>query len=89
MTPKCVTCNHRQLCKYEDKYMETYQKLATDAPDPFSLELNCRHYYTTTCTLNGWYTDCTSNTISRTPNDLSGSITYLNDTIRGETNDTN
>ena len=65
---RCTDCQHRDICKYKDDYEKVIGDITIKVPEPFTLELNCKHYYSTTCYLtsaygdSNWATSC-SNTI--------------------------
>lgn len=69
MMNKCVYCNHSNLCKYRQEYEKVLAEITVKVPEPFSLVLNCKHYYDTTCTLNRYYSDCanSANALSCSP----------------------
>ena len=48
----CTDCNHRNICKYRDEYESVIKDITVKVPEPFTLVLNCKHYYSTTCYLN-------------------------------------
>lgn len=69
---RCTDCNHRDICKHKDEYDNVIRDITVKVPEPFTLILNCKHYYSTTCTLNQYYNNCnnsdsTSNLIARSP----------------------
>ena len=62
---RCEDCNHSHICKYKDEYDKVIRDITVKVPDPFTLVLSCRHYYSTTCYLNtnssdysNWATAC-------------------------------
>ena len=66
MMNKCAYCNHNNICKYKEQYQEVLSKIVLDVPEPFTLVLNCKHYYTTSRSLNDYInnTASTSNTMT-------------------------
>ena len=50
---RCCDCNHRDLCKYRDEYEKVIRNISVVVPEPFTLSLNCKHYYTTCSYLTG------------------------------------
>lgn len=61
MMSKCPDCNHRHICKYQEEYEKLLKNIVVTVPEPFTLTLNCNHYYSTNCYLNGaGYSDSTS-----------------------------
>lgn len=67
MMNKCVYCNHNDICKYQEQYQEVLSKIVLNVPEPFSLVLNCKHYYTTSCRLNDHISNCSTSTSAATP----------------------
>lgn len=64
---RCEDCNHRNICKYREEYEKVLREITVKVPDPFTLVLNCKHYYSTTCYLSGctsgdsnWTTSCSN-----------------------------
>ena len=62
---RCTDCNHRDICKHKDSYDKVIHDLDATVPEPFTLVLNCKHYYSTHAYLNGnlsdhsnWTTNC-------------------------------
>ena len=62
---RCEDCNHRNICKYKDEYDKVIREVNVKVPEPFTLTLNCSHYYCTTAYLNtnsaeysNWTTAC-------------------------------
>lgn len=69
---RCTDCNHRDICKHKDEYDKVIRDITVKVPEPFTLTLNCKHYYSTNCTLNQYYNNCnnsdsTTNSIARAP----------------------
>ena len=60
MMNKCTYCNHNNICKYQEQYQEVLSKIVLNVPEPFSLVLNCKHYYTTSCSLNDYFNNTSS-----------------------------
>ena len=61
---RCEDCNHRNICKYKDEYEKVIREITVKVPEPFTLTLNCKHYYSTMTYLNSQYGDlsnCTTN----------------------------
>ena len=56
---RCEDCNHRHICKYKDEYDKVIRDITVKVPDPFTLVLNCKHYYSTMTYLNSTYADRT------------------------------
>ena len=56
---KCTDCNHRDICRYKDDYEKAVGDITVKVPEPFTLMLSCKHYYSTTAYLTGSY-DSTS-----------------------------
>ena len=78
---KCEDCNHRNICKYKEEYDKILREIDVKVPDPFTLILNCKHYYSTVCYLNSdsmhssWATQC-SNTLASPYIPGSPEVTY-------------
>lgn len=53
ITSKCTDCNHRDICKHKDSYDKVIHDLDATVPEPFTLVLNCKHYYSTNTYLTG------------------------------------
>jgi hypothetical protein len=49
---RCTDCNHRDICKHKDDYDRFIRELNVQVPEPFTLVLNCKHYYSTQSYLN-------------------------------------
>ena len=65
---KCSYCNHQDICKHKDKYQEVLSKIVLNVPEPFSLVLNCKHYYDTSMYLTGtYYNNCANSTSNGIP----------------------
>ena len=69
---RCSDCNHRDICKHKEEYDKIIRDIEVKVPEPFTLVLNCKYYYSTTCYLNShtygdsnWAASC-SNTITNT-----------------------
>jgi hypothetical protein len=58
---KCTDCNHRDICKHEDEYDKVISELNVKVPEPFTLVLNCKHYYSTQSYLRSSNQDSYSN----------------------------
>ena len=54
---RCTDCQHRDICKYREDYERVVKDITVKVPEPFTLALNCKHYYSTTCYLTGTYGD--------------------------------
>jgi hypothetical protein len=52
---KCEDCNHRNICRYRESYEEVIRNIAVNVPEPFTIALNCSHYYSTCTCLNMAY----------------------------------
>jgi hypothetical protein len=68
MINKCKDCNHRNICKYKDDYDKVIKNIVVSVPEPFTLILDCSHYYSTHAYLNNNYEGYrnTANSISPT-----------------------
>ena len=68
---RCEDCNHRNICKYKEEYEKVLREITVKVPEPFTLTLNCGHYYCTMTYLNSTgYSDCT-NTAAYSNRDIS------------------
>ena len=67
---KCEDCYHRNICKYKDEYDKVIREVNVKVPEPFTLTLNCSHYYSTMAYLNMNSSDW-SNCTTACNNDLS------------------
>jgi hypothetical protein len=56
---RCTDCNHRDICKHKDEYDKVIRDITVKVPEPFTLTLSCRHYYSTTTYLTGSYDSAT------------------------------
>lgn len=54
---RCADCQHSDICKYKDDYEKVIGDITIKVPEPFTLVLNCKHYYSTTCYLTSTYGD--------------------------------
>lgn len=61
---RCEDCNHRHICKHKDEYEKVIGDITVKVPEPFTLILNCKHYYSTVSYL--------------TSNNLSSTVNYAN-----------
>ena len=43
---KCITCTHKSVCKFEEAYLDYYDKcnLASEHADKFKVTVDCTHY---------------------------------------------
>lgn len=57
MISRCNDCQHREICRYKESYDEIIRNIAVSVPEPFTLTLSCKHYYTTSTYLNSQYRD--------------------------------
>lgn len=48
----CNDCQHREICRYKEEYEKVVRGITVNVPEPFTLVLNCKHYYSTTGYLN-------------------------------------
>ena len=67
---KCTDCNHKDICKHKDEYDNVLRDITVKVPEPFTLILNCKHYYSNQCYLTSKlsdYSNCSNSTITRTP----------------------
>ena len=58
---RCTDCNHRDICKHKDDYDKILHELDVKVPEPFTLVLNCKHYYSTCNYLSSSNQDAYSN----------------------------
>jgi hypothetical protein len=42
---RCNDCNHRDICKHKNDYDKIVEDITVKVPEPFTLMLNCKHYY--------------------------------------------
>ena len=54
---RCEDCNHRHICKHKDEYDKVIRDITVKVPDPFTMVLNCKHYYSTMTYLSSTGTD--------------------------------
>lgn len=54
---RCEDCNHKHICKYKDEYDNVIRDITVKVPEPFTLVLNCKYYYSTMTYLNSACTD--------------------------------
>ena len=52
---RCGDCQHREICKHKEDYERVVRDITVAVPEPFTLVLNCKHYYTTHTYLNSQY----------------------------------
>jgi hypothetical protein len=58
----CADCNHSNICKYRDEYERVINDITVSVPEPFTLVLNCKHYYSTASYLNYQLNNCSNST---------------------------
>ena len=61
---RCEDCNHRNICKYKDEYDKVIREITVKVPEPFTLTLNCKHYYSTSAYLSYQLNNCSNSTAS-------------------------
>lgn len=65
LVKRCNDCNHRDICKHKDDYDNVIREINIKIPEPFQLELRCKHYYSTATYLtaggNDYYNLCNTN----------------------------
>lgn len=61
---RCVDCNHRDICKHKDSYDKVVSDLNVKVPEPFTLVLNCKHYYSHNTYLTGNTSDYSNWTLN-------------------------
>lgn len=49
---RCSDCNHRDICKYKDEYDRVISDITVKVPEPFTLTMSCKYYYSTYTCLN-------------------------------------
>ncbi len=49
---RCGDCHHREICKHREEYEGVVRDINVKVPEPFTLVLNCKHYYSTCTYLN-------------------------------------
>lgn len=67
MISRCNDCQHREICRYKESYDEIIRNIAVSVPEPFTLMLSCKYYYTTSTYLNSQYRDadyCNNSAVS-------------------------
>ena len=66
---RCNDCNHRDICKYKNDYDKIVEDITVKVPEPFTLMLNCKHYYSTTSYFgsNDYYNLCSNSTSNARP----------------------
>jgi hypothetical protein len=62
---RCNDCQHSGICKYKEEYEKVVSEIRVKVPEPFTLTLNCAHYYSTSVYL-GVHGDCHNSTANQT-----------------------
>ena len=64
---KCCDCNHRDISRYKEDNDKVISDISVKVPEPFTLSLNCKHYYSTNSYLTGstngysnWASNCSA-----------------------------
>lgn len=69
MLSQCTDCQHREICRYKDEYDKLTSDITVKVPEPFTLTLVCKHYYTTATYLGSgstqYYNLCNSNSVAQ------------------------
>ena len=57
MISRCNDCQHREICKHREAYDEIIRSISVSVPEPFTLSLSCKYYYSTHTYLNSTLPD--------------------------------
>jgi hypothetical protein len=60
MISRCNDCQHREICRYRESYDEIIRDIVVSVPEPFTLTLSCKYYYSTQTYLSSQYRDYNS-----------------------------